>query len=136
MLTLEDPLMVVWCPDHQTTPPKCTPHRRRGVIHPPGQPVKVIRHPDRGQGAGYGHSWHVASGPPERRFPLESSLLDLWIMLVGHYNLPHQQVSEAFAVVKEWRELEIGGYRVFLPGRYDQMNFHNPDRDSEGNPIY
>lgn len=47
---------------------------------------------------------------------------------VGMYELPHREVTRAFAIIDEWRDLRIAGYRAFIDRKIGdgRMQFHNP----------
>ena len=124
--TLAQPLRVVWCGNHSATrhPDGCT---HRGAEHPLGEPVRIHHRDNPDHGYGYQMWEPVGTGGSQGQLacPDADSMVILWVMLVGMYDLPHRKVSAAFAVVAEWREVHLRGYRVFIPGRYDKMQFHN-----------
>ena len=61
--------------------------------------------------------------------PVEEAkrLQEVFLELVGGDMLPVEAVLRAFAVIPAWREMKVGGWVAFLPGRYERFNFHNPD---------
>ena len=124
LYTLDEPLRVVWCGNHGATryPNGC---QHRNTTHPLDEPVRIHHrdHPERGDGY---RMWTAVGAEGQSRITDVDGMLELWAQLVSAHDLPHRKVSEAFAVVAEWRELRIRGYRAFIPGHYDRMNPHNP----------